>query len=111
MKTEEKNEIIAEKFLKWKFYSKGEHPLLSTAGWWYKGKFRASILNFHKDRNQQKLIEDKLVGMGDFIQYTYDNFKKEWEIFLDNGNKYIEIQNKSKDIAFIDVIIELINDN
>ena len=104
MKTQEKNKAIAE----WLGYECIDNPLTPNM-------VSIKIDNYEKlwhpdkDRNQQKLIEDKLIEINCFVQYTYDDFKKEWEVYLDNSkNKTFTRQSESKDIAFIDAVIELI---
>ncbi len=64
-----------------------------------------------KDRNQQKLIEDKLVEMGYWIDYSYNPETKMHQSTFYTGfesdDEIIAI-NSDKDIAFIDAVIELI---
>ncbi|MBA7627107.1 hypothetical protein ES703_34569 [subsurface metagenome] len=64
-----------------------------------------------KDRNQQKLIEDKLIEMGCFITYTFDDHEEKWRICIYEEDYDVMEIDKSKDIAFIDAVIELIKQN
>jgi len=108
MTTQEKNKAIA-KWLGIDVYSDGSIWDLSETK--YK-KWQPA-----KDRNQQKLIEDKLIEMGYEIQY-YHPKNGYWIVTLKLSKKISKFyhklisvgvkENKSKDIAFIDAVIELI---
>ena len=70
-------------------------------------------IDFLHDRNQQKWIEDKLIELGYYVYYYKEDIG--WEIFIYNVNSNykkdvkIKITNKSKDIAFLEAIEQLIN--
>lgn len=71
--------------------------------------FELWFWNPNKDRNQQKLIEDKLIEMGCQILTGYDPSTKEWNIhIIDFTHPKIIKFNTSRDIVFIDAVIELI---
>jgi len=63
-----------------------------------------------KCRNQQKLIEDKLIEIGYDIIYHYPQNSEKWTVIISTNKKSILTQNKSKDTAFINAVIELISD-
>lgn len=114
MTTQEKNKAIAE----WLGLELNElHIGIISVGRWHKhtvGKtFHIEFDNWQpdKDRNQQKLIEDKLVEMEFHINYEYRKKEKEWFIDIYNSEKDGMSSNKSKDIAFIDAVIELIKND
>lgn len=70
--------------------------------------------DFLHDRNQQKWIEDELIEKGYGILSQWFFLSEMWniEIYSDLVNSYeitIDKSNKSKDQAFIDAVMELIN--
>jgi hypothetical protein len=103
MTTQEKNKAIAEWLGLEKHYINEQYWIKKDLIDWQP----------NKDRNQQKLIEDKLIEMGFDIRIDYFQFREiNWAVTLMNGKGiHIRKYNKSKDIAFIDAVIELINLN
>ncbi len=105
MTTQEKNKVIAEWLeLEIKAEDDGNYCYLNN-------HFRCmeQDLRFLTNRNHQKWIEDKLIEMGCQILIGYDPSTKEWNIhIIDFTHPKIIKFNTSKDIAFIDAVIELI---
>ncbi len=71
-------------------------------------------IDFLRDRNQQKWIEDRLIELGYGIFEDCDITTKEWciEIFdsaYPDSLYYASSKNKSKDLAFIQAVEQLID--
>ena len=114
MTTQEKNKAIAE----WLGLEVNElHIGIISAGKWHKHTAGETfVTEFNKwqpdkDRNQQKLIEDRLIEMKYWIDYNYSPETKLHEFVLwsgiDSDDEIIE-DSFDRDTAFIDVIIKLI---
>lgn len=106
MTTQEKNKAIAE----WLGYKCTVHPAAPNMVWAEINTSYEEQWHPDENRNQQKLIEDKLIKDGWNISWSYRQRDESWLIIIKIilTDNYFYKENKSKDIAFIDAVIELI---